>query len=189
MRAELIGAKKCIMGLKVYNKTRDNEIKKIIAIFMTKTREKARDYLIPNLTNPKTYNPYQAWKQQPSTPGRLTSRTCKLKYMLGYDIHKNDYLYGWDKKWNNILQKEETIGLKGQIREMRKSTELAYIGTYRVFVKEHYILMSTMFGMPQETLKSLAMRFQQEYMGRPIFAPVTSESELVSLLRRSDCVS
>lgn len=173
MRTELLNVQPVINSLKLYNKEHKNIVKKTIAKFMTQTRLKASDYVIPN-----KLPTYKERRRTPSTPGRLTTRTGRLVYMLRHHAHRGNLLANWGNTWDNILQKEDSVALKGQIREMRMIKDLAYTGTYRVYVQDHPTLTGRLKGMPRDNPKTLAMRFSWEVRGRPIFSPVVDLSEL-----------
>ena len=173
MKTELLNVQPVISSLKVYNKKYNNEIKKAIAKFMTKTRLRAADYIIP-----KSKSTYKEQRWVPSTPGRLTARTGRLQFMLRHKASYNNLLRSWGSTWNNILQHEDTVALRGLIREFRTSKDIAYIGTYKVLANDHPNLTSYRKGLPVETRKSLAMRFTWEFRGRPIFSPVVEINEI-----------
>lgn len=130
-------------------------------------KEAAEVHIIPNDTG--QLNPYRARKKQPSTDGRLTSRTGKLKYMLLHKIDKNNW-----KGFGKTLVKHDSSGLKGQIRRKRINVaEEHYEGTLRVWVTMDGRLTSTYMGMPTESTRTLAMRFMWEYRNprRPFIEP------------------
>jgi len=160
-----------------------------IAKALSLTRMRAADRIIENTT--PTRNPYGARKLQPSTSGRLTSRTGKLKLMLSYGTNATDPLKSWGKSKGTKLFKEvNSIGLKGQVKanypKVTSKTDPnrvfeAYTGTYRIFIKDHGWLFSTYGGLPQETKRTLALRFNWETgirgERRPIFAPVIRQTD------------
>ncbi len=158
-------------------------VQKGMAAALTRTRLRAESYILDNDTGIR--NPYMANKYQAPTPGRLTSRTGKLKYMLKYGADLNNPLKSW-KNFGSILCNEDTVALKGLIRAKRTSaTTEQYVGTYRVSVQRHGRLFSTgskgRFSMPQESVKTLAMRFMWETgirgQKRPIFEPVSDVTD------------
>jgi hypothetical protein len=154
-------------------------MQKGIASAMVKTRLRAAKYLIPNTTSFK--NPYKARKEQASTPGRLTSRTGKLKYMLEGKRIDLQPLRRW-KGLGNKLYKERTPGLLGQVRTIKTAKNYySFEGTYRVKISNDQRLFSTRSKMPQESTRTLAIRFNWETgirgKSRPIFSPVIKSAE------------
>ncbi len=154
-------------------------IQQSMATAMTKTRVRASKHIIPNDTS--FANPYLARKNQPSTAGRLTSRTGKLAYMLKNRASLNNPLRHWRGFGKNIV-KERSVALMGQIKaKAMTKTSLQFVGTYRVNIQSNARLFDTARGMPQESTRTLAVRFNWETgirgSARPIFAPVASRGE------------
>lgn len=186
-----------LKGAKIFTRTQALRMRKHreaiqrgMAIALSNTRRRAGERIIENTTG--TLNPYRARKKQPSTDGRLTSRTGKLKYMLEYGLSSSDPLKSWgDIKGDKVLKEKDNISLKGQIKTIAslagadtKSATRAYEsyrGTYRTNIQANGRLFSTYGGMPQETVRTLAIRFNWETgirgQRRPIFAPVVKLSE------------
>jgi len=162
-------------------------IQKAMAIALTKTRVRAKDYVIKSTAKFRSgdaiYNPRWARAQQPTVPGRLTSRTGKLKFMLGHYATVGNPLKGWDRStWGKTLAKQKSVAFLSQIRAVKTSIgHEMYVGTIRVLVSGHPMLFETTRGQPQESLKTLAVRFQWEYgirgERRPIFAPVRRQTD------------
>jgi hypothetical protein len=147
---------------------------------MTNTRIRAKDYIIPNRT--PYVNPRWARHRQPSVPGRLTSRTNKLKFMVGHNARASNPLYGWIK-FGSILAKQKSVAFLSQVRATKTSFgNERYTGTIRVLITTgHHTLFDMVRKQPQESLKTLAVRFQWEYgirgEKRPIFAPVSKQTD------------
>jgi len=155
-----------------------------IGYSLTRARLRASEYIIKNTTG--TFNPSQAYKKQPSTPGRLTSRTGKLAYMLKQGASVSNPLKSW-KNVGNILLKEDTVGLKGLVRAQRDVTgSESYIGSYRIFIRGNGVTERSGHipgkgYMPKATKQQLRLRFMWE-LGirgekRAFFAPTLRESE------------
>ena len=176
---ELVNGRQTIIAINKVMKQHQIAMQMGIAAALTRTRLRAEEYVIPNTT---TYvNTRWARKEQASTPGRLTSRTGKLKYMLRHKASSGNLLKNW-KGFGNILVKERSVALMGQVK-MQKLTISThqYVGTYRVNVLGNGHLFSTSRKRPQESLKTLAIRFQWEYgirgEKRPIFSPVSKQAD------------
>jgi hypothetical protein len=180
MSIEVIGISEVQQSLKELQAEHDKNIKESIAITMVNTRYTAGEspVMIPNRTG--TYNPRKARKKQPSVPGKITVRTGKLRYMLQHktkgrmNLLDRNALRGW--VGSGRLYKEETVALKGLIRTLPLKTETEHIGTYKVNVDSgNGTLFSRFGGAPQETLRTLRMRFLWETgirgNKRPFFAP------------------
>jgi len=161
-----------IMSINKIMKDHRIAVQQGLATSMTQARIKAADYLIPNTTG--FVNPYIARKKQPSTPGRLTSRTNKLHYMLMNKASASNPLRSWTG-FGNKLAKERSVSLMGQIKatDISKETE-SYIATYRVNILGDSHLWDIHRKKPRETIRTLVMRYMWEYRGRPIFKPIIS---------------
>lgn len=184
-----------IVGVRAFNKRisvkmREHEIaiKTALAIGLSNTRVRAAERIIPNRTSGrgggKIQNPYFARKQQPNTAGRLTSRTGKLKLMLGNRASASNPLNGWKNiKNRNKLATQNSTAFKSQVRIIRGSkTSNRYEATIRVKVTGgDQRLFATSGGQPQESLRTLAVRFNWETgirgQKRPIFRPVIKLTE------------
>lgn len=145
--------------IKRFTELYDKNVKKGIGSYLTVTRAKASEYIIPNTTG--TLNPWKARIQQPNTPNKLTSRTGKLKLMLG---HKAD-VYQPEKNWKGTrkLLTDHSMALKGTVRvNLNSNVENRYRGVYRVDISGHGRLYSRYGGMPRETVKTLGKRFNWE---------------------------
>lgn len=153
-----------------------------MAFAMVNTRLKAHDNIIKNVTG--YISPYMAYKEQTATPGRLTSRTGKLRYMLRNKASKSNPLSSWTKAGTKLMR-ENTVALKGLIRAFPNTGLGAeeYEGTYRVYITGDGYLFSAnpKRRVPPETKRTLRMRFMWETgirgQKRPIFAPVINEAE------------
>ena len=180
-KVELRGVKQVIKHNKKVMVEHRKAIQVALGNSLTLTRLRAQQHLIPNTTGfvaPKRARYFQA-----STHGRLTSRTGKLGYMLKYGASASNPKKAWDKSTLGQLIYRETknVGLKGQVRAKRTSKNFEeYRATYRVFISSNSKLFSRVRGMPRETKKTLAMRFNWEtgIRGevRPIFAPVVNRT-------------
>jgi hypothetical protein len=175
--AVLLHAEENIKELKSMVLRRRKHMQKSIARSLTMTRVRAEEYIISNTTG--SYNPFHARKKQPNTSGRLTSRTGKLKAMLKSGISASNPLRGWSG-FGNLIAKQPTSSLHSIVRVDKQNT--SYEGTIRVWVKGgDSRLFDTLRGQPQESLKTLAVRFNWETgirgNTRPIFKPVTRETD------------
>lgn len=192
-QVKLTGVKELVKKNKKKQKEHRIAIQKGLAVALTKTRQRAEEHLITNVSG--TLNPHRARAMQPTLPGRLTSRTGKLGYMLGYGINVGNPLSSWDNSsFGKINAKEvKNIGLKGQIKSVN---DRSYSATYRVSIKPNGVLMRTNAGpkgmMPQESVKSLAIRFNWETgirgQKRAIFSPVVDLTEFdmrTEIIRRN----
>jgi hypothetical protein len=161
-----------IVSLKEIMKDHRIAVQQGLATSMTQARIKAAEHLIPNTTG--FVNPYRARKKQPSTPGRLTSRTNKLHYMLMNRASLSNPLGHWIG-FGNKLAKERSVSLMGQIRatDITSKTE-SYIATYKVNILGDSHLWDTHRGKPRESIRTLVMRYMWEYRDRPIFKPIIS---------------
>ena len=160
-------------------------IQQAMATAMGNTRKRAHDLIIPNMARNKTggkiRNPRAASRKQPSTAGRLTSRTGKLKYMLRNSTGSGSTLKGWTG-FGSINAKQQSVAFKTQIKAQRISGKREiYTGTIRVYVTGDSYLFNTKGGMPRESLRTLAIRFNWETgirgSTRPIFKPAYSATE------------
>ena len=171
---ELVNGRQTLIAINKVMKQHNAAMQMGIAMTLTKTRLDAEKHVIPNTT--PYVNPRWARRKQPSTPGRLTSRTGKLKYMLRNKASYSNLLKEW-KGFGHILVKERSVALMGQVKKQKLTVSTnQYVGTYRVNVLSNAQLFNTHRGRPQESLKTLAIRFQWEYgirgEKRPIFKPV-----------------
>jgi hypothetical protein len=180
-KVELRGVKQVIKHNKKVMVEHRKAIQVALGNSLTLTRLRAQQHLIPNTTG--FVAPKRARYFQPSTHGRLTSRTGRLGYMLKYGASASNPKKTWDKSTLGQLIYKETknVGLKGQVRAKRISKNFEeYRATYRVFISDNARLFSRVRGMPRETKKTLAMRFNWEtgIRGgvRPIFAPVVNRT-------------
>lgn len=183
---ELVGGGRSqIIALNRTMKAHRIAIQKGIAAALTKTRFRAEEHIIKSTARFKSgnimYNPRWARAQQPTTPGRLTSRTGKLKYMLRNMVSMGNPLRGW-VGFGKTLAKQKSIAFLSQVRAIKTALGYeSYVGTIRVYISGHPTLFETTRGQPQESLKTLAVRFQWEYgirgERRPIFAPVRRQTD------------
>ena len=172
-------------------------VQKSMAIAMNNTRIRAEAHVLPKTISPnnkyKQYNPYALRALQPPTPGRLTSRTGKLKYMLKHMTSQSDPTRGWKHFGNRKLAKQSSVAFDSQVKQERLSGKVdRYVGTIRVNVKGNGILFSKYGGAPRESLKTLAVRFNWETgirgSVRGIFKPVERKSEfnMMQQMQRKD---
>lgn len=177
-------------------KTHRINIQKAMAISMINTRRRAHDYIIPNKAfnkyGRKIRNPRGAAYRQHTTPGRLTSRTGKIRYMLRNKLGGSS-LRGW-KGWGRINVKHKSIALLTQIKAERLTGKTErYIGTVRVKIaRMDAYLSSTSGGRPRESLRTLAVRFNWETgirgQRRPFFEPASKATlfDMRRLVRQKD---
>lgn len=185
------GGRKTIMATNKIMKQHRIALQMGIAAAMTKTRVLASYYIIPNYTG--TVHPYYAAKKQPPTPGRLTSRTGKLKFMVGHLANPYSPLRHWHG-FGKKLVKERSVALMGQVKVISLSkTSDKYVGTYRVNIKSgHSRLFDIKRGKPLETLRTLAVRFNWETgirgERRPIFEPISKRMhyEMRKFIKQKD---
>jgi len=130
--------------------------------------------LIPNTT--MTRNPNIARRYQPSTPGRLTTRTGKLFSILKDTLenrwNRKGTSDGWVGQGNMIYKK------MGYALQMRIHAE-ALVGkeNYKATIKEDILhlpprMTRTRIGkskLPKETKQTLKFRLLWEKRGRPMF--------------------
>ena len=177
-----------LMSIKKISRYHREVIQQGLATAMTLTRKAAAEHLIPNITG--FVNPYIARKKQPSIPGRLTSRTNKLHYMLMNKVSSSNPLRSWIG-FGNRLVKEKSVGLMGQIRSIGTGDKESYRATYRIGISSDSHLWDTYRGKPQESIRTLTMRFIWEYRGRPIFSPVvnlTSFTMRTQIKKRNEAI-
>lgn len=187
---EVINLKENLKALDKIKEDKEKNTREAIAVVMTHTRYMAGEdpILIADRTG-ETRTSKQR-KKQPSVPGKLTSRTGKLKFMLQYKATGKFALTGDEilSKWkgSKVLFKENTIALKGLIRTMYMKEGTEYLGTYKVQVEPHHTLFRRYGGMPLETMRTLRMRFNWETgirgSKRPVFKPA-AEGALTKLKR------
>jgi len=175
--AVLLHAEENIKELKAMIPRRRKAMQKAIAKSLTRARLRAEEYILPNTTG--TYNPYFARKKQPGTSGRLTSRTGKLKIMLKSGAGASNPLKGWIG-FGNKIAKQPSIALHSTVRAEKKDT--FYTGAIRVWLRGgDQRLFDTARGQPQESLQTLAVRFNWEtgIRGdkRPIFEPIAKKND------------
>lgn len=107
-----------------------------------------------------------------STPGKLTVRTGRMRYLL-----KQDLKASWSGK-GKILYKKNTSAFKMQARVIKKNkVDSGFIATIRIYIsnipnKVSYI-GSGRRKMPAVTKLTLKMRFSWEYRGRPYLHPAS----------------
>ncbi len=163
-------------------------IKTALADSLDRTRSRAAEHIIKSTaTNSKgrIYNPYYARKKQPNEPGRLINRTGKLKLMLSNRATgRSPQARGWKNiKNRRKLATQKSTAFNSQVRIIRGSKySNRYEATIRV--KLHggdSRLFDTTRGQPQESLRTLAVRFKWETgirgQKRPIFKPVVKITE------------
>lgn len=178
--AKLLNAREVQLELKKIMRNHRIACQKAIAETMTRVRFRASEYIIANTTG--IYNPYYARKKQPNVPGRLTNRTGKLKLMLANRASNTNPLKGWIN-FGSKLAKQESVMLQSYVRaeDITKESE-TYRGTVRVWFKGgDPRLFDTVRGQPQESVKTLAVRFNWETgirgETRPFIAPVNKQAE------------
>lgn len=182
--AVLLYAEENIKELKSKIPSRRRKVmQKAIATSLTKTRIRAEEYILPNPTG--DYNPYFASKKMqkagiaPVVPGRLRSKTGKLKLMLKNKASASNPLKGWTN-FGNKIARQPSNALHSMVRANKDSS--FYTGTISVWLKGgDSRLFETARGQPQESLKTLAVRFNWETgirgERRPIFEPVTKKAD------------
>jgi len=175
---------------KIINKYRKS-IHTSLNIYMDRVRRSAADnFIIPNKTNPKTYNPYKARKQQPAMPFLLTSRTGLLKAALmerlPRDVKKA-------KDWSTPRGKygrsrKKTNSLIGMVHTKNKGSEYeTYEATWKVSVVKGSSLLTN--PVRAKYLKGkvrgesrphvlLAMRYRWELRGRHFMKPAAQKEKL-----------
>jgi len=167
-------------------------IHKAMAVTMNKVRIDAHDHVIEKKVSPfdssigyknkfRQYSPRLLSKLQPSTSGRLTSRTNKLRYMLKHSTSILNPFLGWTGLGTRIIAKQRSVAFDSMIRQKRLTGDRdEYRGTIRVNVKGDGKLFSTFGGAPKESLQTLAVRFQWEFgirgETRPIFKPFINKA-------------
>jgi len=179
---ELLNVKENLTEIRRIMKKHRIAIQKGIAIAMTNTRKRAGDYILPNTSG--ILNPYFARKKEPVVPGRLRSRTGKLKLMLYSRTSPSNPLRDW-KGFGNKIAKQKSIALQSFVRvQVISKTVETYEGTIRVqILGGDQRLFDVSRGQPQESLRTLAVRFNWEVPGgirgqrRPFFEPVTRQTE------------
>lgn len=151
------------------NKAYKQLMQRSIAETINEIRLDAHDNQIID-NNTGITNPYRARKRQPTTPGKLTSRTGKLKYMLRDRVDRIVPTKGW-KGFGKKLVKHKSAGLHGLIRRVERGNfKEEYRGTLRVWIRANARLYYTGTGkrgavnkMPRETPRSLALRFMWDW--------------------------
>lgn len=135
----------------------------------------AKQQLIPNRTG--YLNPYRARQAQPSTSGRLTNRTGKMKYMLAYDVIGGGYGLGYSG-YSMILFRKRTKFLNIMVRATDRANVESYEGTIRATIQapDSYVfrrgnLSDPYQRMPKETPDTLAKRFNWENKDRKYMEP------------------
>lgn len=179
--AVYLESKKAIEKLEKISFKYDLLMKRSLAFAISDTRKRSAKELIPNRTG--SYNPYQARRLQPAMPGKLTSRTGKLKYMLKYGTDKPKNYWGKPTK-NKLYREKKYAGLQGLIRRLDGDKENIYNAKLRVKINPSArMLFKTNFGMPKETNRTLAVRFNWDNPAgirgesRPFFRTVVDKTQ------------
>lgn len=179
MSAKLKGTQVVLRKLSSDQRRHKEDIMKSTAEYLTYTRRKAEEHIRPNPTG--DLNPYFARKKMinmgypPTVSGRLTSKTGKLKLMLR-DKATGSLLKDWSG-FKGKIAKQSSMALHSTVR-MKGLHD--YTGQIRVFIKGDPRLFDTSRGQPQESMRTLAIRFNWEFgirgSKRPIFEPVAQNS-------------
>lgn len=168
----LLNAKIAVKELQKRRKALRAEIQEKMGSFMDFVRADAADKeIISNSTGHR--NPWKARKLQPSVPGRLTSRTGKMKHLLKQDL---------GTPWNGrgrLTYKKDTSAFKMLVRVVRvKEADKDFLATIRVYISDIPSAVAETgdkgWRMPVETKLTLKMRFIWETRQgnkRPYMAP------------------
>jgi len=181
MAIKLSGSKVTLRNIKREKKLIRRVIQIEIAKWLDTVKVGAKKELIQNASGSRV--PYIARKKQPSTGGKLTSRTGKLRYMLG-----EEPIGSWS---GSILYKKTTSSFKMQV----KAGDDIFTGTIRSYISS---INSSMFEtnagggkkMPTESKATLMARLSWEFRGRPYLKPSAKkrmknlEKEIQEPLRR-----
>ena len=170
MKVEFYGVKRTLKDIRKRKKKYRVAMQMRIGHWMDLVRKYAKKEIISNTTGHR--NPHKARRKQPSTSGRLTSRTGKLRHMLGEQI-----MGGWRGK-GKLLYRKQTPSFKMQVRTLKEGKkDKSFVGTTKVYLSSmDSFLLSTggkNWRMPIESKKTLRMRFNWETrMGkRPFMRP------------------
>lgn len=182
-------------GIKLLNRkefTRD--MKRTISRYRTLTqknlakvletaRSRASERIIER-KDPFTKNPYYLSLIQPPVPGRLTSRTGKLKYMME---NKGNIKY-W-RNFGKVIAKNKTAGLAGSVKvnkENRGTNKETYEATWKTSIGSDSRLFRRVKNGRKETKRTLVMRFMWEHRDRPLFKPIenTLDADMTRLFER-----
>ncbi len=179
--------KTTVKELKQLNEEYRNEFQELIASYLDEVRYRTgSEELIGNTTG--FINPYMARKKQPSTSGRMTSRTGKFKLMLQHRAKP----YGSGFK-GNLRRVKSTMALDLVVSRKGKDKLEQYSGTIRYNFKGHGRLTSTGSDkfrpkmMPKETRETLYMRFlkdKRSVKGDPPRPTISKKAQEVSLMTR-----
>lgn len=135
----------------------------VLGEFLDEVRKGAIHSIIPNVTGET--HPYYAKrgpKGQKSTPGKLTSRTGKMIWLLGEQFHKKFTGVG------GILYKKNTAAFKLQVRTIRsQKVDRGFIATIRIYISYvppqiRKIDSGRERKLPKESKLTLKMRFLWE---------------------------
>jgi hypothetical protein len=104
-----------------------------------------------------------------SRPGKLTSRTGRMRYLL------KEKKGSWKGK-GRITYKKDTSAFKMMAKVIRTNkVDKGFIATIKVFISSIPSKVAWVGAgkrkMPYATKRTLKMRFSWEYRGRPVFHP------------------
>lgn len=170
-----LNAKKAIKVLKSTNKKYRYPMQNAIGELMDEIRLKAaEDEIIANTTD--SINPYKARKLQPSTPGRLTSRTGKLVWALKQSTQYPGLGFAGNlRKKKKTALFEETIArdVKSRIEEYKAVIRFSFTSHGRLLSKGQRSVEDK--RMPEEDERSFYFRVLWEKRGRPFLEPAAKK--------------
>jgi len=184
---EIVGATRLNRILRRQQKEYQKEMQESVAMFIDATRLTAAEKFIIDSHFPSILNPRILRQRQPSRPGKLTSRTGKLKWMLKEKADPVNPKSKWTG-FGNKLTKNKTAMLNNLVRYNKEgatsrgvtNAKDEYEGTTRFkFNYMHERMRSTGISfdvnpfkwMPRETAKTLRFRFVHEFRGREFMHP------------------
>ncbi len=145
------------------------ELRRSVAQYLDLVRlNSAEEQIIANTTG--TLNPYNASKKQPSTPGRLTSRTGKLRWTLRQKLAQNPEIY-WSGMKRKIAKLDLPVlaltvrdkGPKGVLTHVEGSLKVKSTGKISMSGRMSNRGSKSVGWMPKENSGSMRMRYVWNY--------------------------
>jgi len=162
---EIRGIKKTQAALKKRIKIYRGQTQEDLGEFLDFVRNMAADEIMLKAPG----STYFERSKIPSKPGKLTSRTGRMRYLL------KEKKGTWSGK-GRVTYKKETSAFKMMAKVVRVGkVDKGFVATIRVFIKTipHRVAWtgSGKRRMPYATKRTLKMRFSWEYRGRPVLLP------------------